>query len=356
MPDPVRGASPSQGKGTCISGVGAEIPPHVVATTEVEERAGLARFGFEPGWLERVTGVRERRFADPDVRPSELAVAAGAKALADAGIGPLEIDTLLFTGITRDHLEPATANVVADSLGARAARVFDLSNACNGVIDGLDVADSLIRTGKARRVLVTTGERASWAINWQPTTSEEVMRSVAGLVVGDGGGAVVVEACEDPRRGLLEREFRSDATQWRHAIGGRFRSETSACPACGEFMDRPFLCDARSLMMSAAAVMIPATYAVMQKTGWSPGDLDVVFCHQPSKHFIEKALPLAGTLVARGLPKLWINVDRFGNVSTCSLPIAMTEAKAAGALVPGAKVLLLAPASGVSAAAVTLVW
>src|SRR5439155_156509 len=188
MSDAMATAMHSNGTGVRISGVGAEIPPDVVTSAEVEERAGLKRFGLEPGWLARVTGVRERRIAAPDVLPSQLAVAAATRALADAGIGPLDVDTLIFTGITRDCMKPATANVVADALGAREARVFDLDNACNGMIDGLDVADSLIRTGKARRVLITTGERASWSINWQPQSSEETLRSVAGLVVGDGGG------------------------------------------------------------------------------------------------------------------------------------------------------------------------
>jgi len=354
MSDATTTALHPDGIGVCISGVGAEIPSHVVTTAEVEERAGLRRFGFEPGWLERVTGVRERRFADTAVMPSQLAVAAATRALADAGISPLDIDTLLITGITRDTLEPATANVVADALGAREARVFDLDNACNGVIDGLDVADSLIRTGKARRVLVATGERATWSVNWQPRTKEEALRSVAGLVVGDGGGAIVVEVCDDPQRGLRARDFRSDPTQWRHATGGRFRPE-AVCPACGGFLEAPFLCEGRDLFMAAAALMIPAMYAVMEKTGWIIRDLDVVFCHQPTRRFIENAVPYAG-VAAKGLPKLWTNVDRLGNVSTCSLPIAMTEAKAAGVLAPGAKVLLLAPASGVSAGAVTLVW
>src|SRR5213594_4926931 len=154
-----------------ITGVGVELPADVVTTAEVEERAGLReRFGLEPGWLEHVTGVQTRRWASPEVQPSELATAAGRKALARAGLDPLEVDTLVFAGITRDCLEPATANLVADAVGARHARVFDLVNACNSLIDAIDVGDSLIRTGKARRVLVTTGERASWSINWKPRT------------------------------------------------------------------------------------------------------------------------------------------------------------------------------------------
>ena len=108
-----------------ITGVGTELPPDVVTTAEVEERAALQeRFGLAPGWLGHVTGVQTRRWASPEVQPSELAAAAGRKALARAGLDPYEVDTLIFAGITRDCLEPATASLVADALGTRNARVF----------------------------------------------------------------------------------------------------------------------------------------------------------------------------------------------------------------------------------------
>jgi len=342
------------GFGVRVAGVGAEVPPDVIQTADVEERAGLRRFGFEPGWLERVTGVRERHWA-PDVAPSELAARAGVKALAEAGVDPMDVDTLVFAGITRDFLEPATANLVAETIGARNARVFDLVNACNGVVDAFDVADSLIRTGKARRVLVTTGERASWGINWKPQTAEEAVRSVAGLSVGDGGGALLVERCDDPERGLREREFRSDATQWRHAIGGRLQPESQACPHCGSNFDRTFLCNGKDLFMSSFALLFPMMISVMERSGWGPRDVDVAFCHLPSRRFVEDGLERIGGF-AKYASKLWHNVERYGNVSTCMLPLAMSEAQEAGVLKPGAKVLVLAPSSGISAAAMTMVW
>src|SRR5207248_7223299 len=127
------------------------------------------------------------------------------KALAAAGMDPLEVDTLVFAGITRDCLEPATANLVAEQVGTRNARVFDLTNACNSLVDAIDVGDSLIRTGKAERILIATGERASLAINSQARTMEELLEAVASLVVGDGGGAVVLEPSDDPGRGLRAR-------------------------------------------------------------------------------------------------------------------------------------------------------
>ena len=342
--------------GTRITGVGAELPDEIVSTAQVEHRAGLHdRFGLEPGWLERVTGVRQRRWAAPSVQPSELAAAAARKALHDAGVDAGDIDTLVFAGISRDCLEPATANLVAEAVGARRARVFDLLNACNGLIDAVDVGDSLIRSGKAERVLVATGERASLAIDWGAQTMEDLLRAVPGLVIGDGGGAVVLEPSDDPRRGIRQRVFRSDASQWRHAIGGRFRSAADACERCGGILDHVFRCDGRDLFEAAWGLLEPAMEAVMQQSGWTYDDLDVVFCHQPTKRLVEATVPrLGGTAgVAR---RLWATAERFGNTCTASLPLAMAEAQEAGTLVSGAKVLVLAPSSGVSAAAVTMVW
>jgi len=323
-----------------ITGIGVELPADVVTTAEVEERAGLReRFGLEPGWLEHVTGVRTRRWASAEVQPSELATAAGGKALARAGLDPLEVDTLIFAGITRDCLEPATANLVADALGARNARVFDLLNACNSLVDAIDVGDSLIRCGKAERVLVATGERASLAIDWQARTMEELLQAPS----------------DDPGRGLRAREFRSDATQWRHAIGGRFRPGTQACELCGGLLDRTFHCDGRNLFAAAFGLLYPTMETVMQRTGWGYDELDVIFCHQPTKRFVEKAIPFLGDL-GRAADKLWGTAERYGNTSTTSLALAMAEAEAAGTLAAGAKVLVLAPSSGVSAAAMTMVW
>ena len=341
--------------GVRITGVGAELPPDVVTSAEVEERVGIIQAGLEPGWLERVTGVRERRWATPEVTPSALAAAAGRQALDHAGLDPLAVDALLYAGITRDFIEPGTSNVVQEALGAWNARVFDVTNGCNGLIDGLDVAASLVAAGRARRVLVTTGERASISVNWRARTPEDVLRSAAGFVVGDGGGALVVEASDDPARGLRAWEQRSDGRHWRHAIGGRFRPTTEACPACNSPMDVRFFCDGRALIAAILELMPAVMDGVLAKTGWTYDDLDLVFCHEASRRFIDTGIALVGN-PGNLEQKIWSTVGRFGNTSTVSLPLAMSEALDAGALVPGAKVMLLAGASGVSVAAATLVW
>lgn len=342
----------TNGGGVRISGVGAEIPPAVISTAEVEERAAICEFGFEPGWLQRVTGVRERRWAAPEVKPSDLAAGAGRRALEDAGLDPLTVDTVVFAGITKDFFEPAVANVVAEAVGARHARVFDVMNACNSLIDGVDMADSLIRCGKAQRVLVTTGERTSIVSRSHARTVEELIRSLAALMVGDGGGALVLEATDDPTRGFRGREFRSDPTQWRHAIGWRVRPTTQACEICGSVVDPRFLADGRKLFEVGFAMMPPTIAAVLERTGWTWDDVDIVFCHEAHKRFVDDGAASGGA----GVDKIWSTVERFGNTSTASLPLAMAEAKAAGALTPGQKILLVAGSSGMSMAAVTMVW
>jgi len=345
---------PLRVKNTCgvrIAGVGAAIPPTVVSTAEVEERAALRDLGLEPGWLEHATGVHERRWAEPEVKPSDLAVEAGHNALASACVDPLSIDVVLFAGITKDFFEPATANVVAEAVGARQARVFDVMNACNGFIDAMDTGDSLIRCGKARRVLVTTGERVSIVSRCHARSIEELIKSLASLMVGDGGGAVVLEASDDPSQGFLEREFRSDPTQWRHAIGGRLRPTNQSCEICGSLIDPRFIADGRRLFEAGLALLPPAIETVMQRTGWTYDEVDIVFCHEAHKRFVEESGALGGRL-----DKIWSTVERFGNTSTVSLPLAMAEAQQAGALVPGTKSLLVAGCSGMSVAAVTMVW
>jgi len=339
-----------------ITAVAAEIPPHVVTAAEVEERAGIAaRFRLEPGWLERTTGVRRTRWAPPDMPASELAVRAARKAVAGAGLPPADVDALVYAGMTRDCVAPATATVVADALGAHRARVFDLTNASNGVVDALDVADALIRCGKAERVVITTGERGSLAALDRAPTLDALRRAAGVLVAGDAGGALVVEPSDDRTRGLRARDFRSAPVHWRNAVVGRMRAGSAACELCGSVVDRHAACDGPAVLEAVLGLLQPAATQVLAATGWDVDDLDVVFSHQPTKRAVEHALARLGPL-ADAAPKLWSTAERFGDTTSCSIPLAMAEAAEAGILVPGAKVLVLAPSFGASAAALTLVW
>jgi len=338
-----------------IAGVGVELPVDVLTTAEAEERADLVgHLGLPPGWLERTTGVRQRRRAAPGVRPSELAAAAARKALERAHVDARSVDTLLFAGITRDGPAPSTAQIVAAALGAVEARAFDVANATNGLIDAIDVGDSLIRSGKAERVIVATGERVAHDAGCRrPETMEELHESLPALVLGDGGGAVVLVPSDDPRRGLRAREFRVAAAPPGEAQ--RRPPAEDACTACGSPLYPHLRSTVDDGFASAFALLRPAMQAVMQRTGWRYDELDVIFCHQPTKRIVEQATALLAD-AGGAADRVWGIAERFGNTTTTSLPLAMAEAEAAGTLVPGARVLLLAPSARGSAAAVTLVW
>jgi len=337
-----------------ITGVGAELPADVVTTAEVEERAGLReRFGLEPGWLEHVTGVRTRRWHHRRCsRASSPRRRAGRPSSARAGPARGR----------HAHLRRHHARLPRACHGEPRRR-------CDGGAQRarLRPAQRLQQPGrrdrrgrladpqrKAELVLVATGERASLAISWQARTMEELLEAVASLVVGDGGGAVVLESSNDPGRGLRAREFRSDPTQWRHAIGGRFRPGTQACEVCGGLLDRTFRCNGRNLFAAAFGLLSPTMETVMERTGWSYDDLDVIFCHQPTKRFVEKAIPFLGDVAGRpgssGAPPSATGTRaRPAWRSPCRRrrrPDAGRGGEGTGA----------GPSSGVSAAAMTMVW
>lgn len=342
-------------RGVRVAGIGVEIPPYVVTTKEVEERAGICkRFGYKEGWLELSTGVRERRWASAETLPSELATMAGIKALRKAGIDPETIDMVIFGGVSRDFMEPAVANVVAEGVGARRALAFDVSNACNGVMQSLDIADSMIRSGRASRILVTSGERASIGYNWEPQSLDELIHSVAAYMLGDGGGAMVVEATDDAERGIQQRVARTDSSRWRLAIGGRFRP-TDPCKECGRMMDRYVHCNGPEIQEVAFGMMVPVLTEVMERTGWGNDDLDIFFCHEASRRFIDAMLQEQGDALSPW-SKAWRIVERYGNTSTVSLPLGMCEAEAAGALTPGKRIMLCGPGAGITIFGLTMVW
>ncbi|NUR90011.1 MAG: ketoacyl-ACP synthase III, partial [Nonomuraea sp.] len=181
------------------------LPPTLLTSEEVERRIE----GYRPprGIVERMTGIRARHVADPDQQASDLAVAA-ARSLAEGS------DLLVFASASQDLVEPATAHIVAAKLGL-SCPVFDVKNACNSLLNGIQVAEALILAGQYRRVLVCTGETPSRAIRWQVRDRAQFVDSFAGYTLSDAGAAVVVEA--DPARGIFYRDFAAESTAW--AIG-----------------------------------------------------------------------------------------------------------------------------------------
>jgi len=309
----------------------------------VAERSGGWR--MPAGIIRLATGVEERRYAPPGVYSSDLATKAAQQAIAKAGIEPRDIDLLIFASASHDVSEPATANVVQAALGCDRAAVMDVKNACNSFLNGLDVAQAFIETGRAPRVLVAAGECLSPTIKWDINAADLPVR-LAALTLGDAGAACVLEASAAPERGLSRGAFESDGSYWELSTVLAGGSRYGAAPELSFF-------ECRSTKLQHLAVSrIPALVNdVLLKLDWALDDVACVVPHQVSRSVIEKIASLLGYPFERCV----VALDRFGNTAAASIPFALDLAIEEGRARAGDKVLLVGGAAGFSAAVVPLI-
>lgn len=192
------------------------VPPGRQTVTEAEDRFREHNPGIPmtPGVIQHMYGLVERTVAPDEQQPSDLATQAARTLLDQHGTDPRDVDLLLFAGILADMEEPATAHVVADGLGLRCP-VFDLKNACNGVLNAIEVADAFISSGRYRRILVTTAEVSTRESRWSVESAADVLHALPSLSTGDMGSAVLVEARDRP--GILGSRFFANSWGWRAA-------------------------------------------------------------------------------------------------------------------------------------------
>ncbi len=335
-----------------ITGIAHHLPAQIVSSDETTRRVQHTGSGVRLplGLIERLSGVRERRHAAADETSSDLAVAAALQALARANLAPTAIDVLIFAAASHDVAEPATANIVQHRLGCTQAHVFDVKNACNSFLNALDLAHALIQTRRAHRILLTTGEVLSPTINYHITSHEHLHRQFAGLTLGDGGAACVVEAVhgEDAPRGLLRGRFFSDGSQW----------QLSTVLSGGTLMRHDnsryfFECDSAHLQTLALEHLPRLIAHTMQELEWDfARDVQLVVAHQVSLRVIRKI----ATATGYPLERCMLTLNKLGNTAAASIPIALSIAVEQGRVQCGDKVLLVGGAAGFSAAVVPLVW
>ena len=210
--------------GARIGGVAVHLPERRMTSDELERAIGPYR--PPAGIVPRLTGITARHVMGAHEQASDLAVAAARKLLAETGTGPDEIDLLLFASASQDMVEPATAHIVAAKLDLRCP-VMDVKNACNSVLNGIEVAAALIETGRYRRVLVASGETPSRAVRWQVPNLGTFLRSFAGYTLSDAGAAVLLVP-GDADSGILGRAFTADSRHWE---AGTLRGGRVAAPA-----------------------------------------------------------------------------------------------------------------------------
>ncbi|MHB8369320.1 MAG: beta-ketoacyl-ACP synthase III [Leptospirales bacterium] len=315
-----------------ITGTGSYAPSRVMTNDDF-----AAYLETNDSWIRERTGIRERRIAAEDESTSDLAVMAATKALAAAALSPSDLDGILLATATPDLLFPSSACLVQARLGASRAFAFDLNAVCSGFVYAMTVAKSMVESGAASRLLVIGSEVMSRSLDWSD-------RGTA-ILFGDGAGAVVVEASSVARRGLETFRVRADGRHWDmiHVPGGGAR-KTGEPPTIRMKGGETFKMAVRQLQESVEEVLAAS--------GVSASEISLLVPHQANIRIIDA---LAGRL---GLPpeKVMVNIDRYGNTSAASIPVALDEAVRAGRVREGERVLLTAFGAGVTWGSGLLTW
>ncbi len=314
------------------------MPRRVMTNHEIEKMVDTS-----DEWIVTRTGIKERRIAAPEEASSDLAYAASQEALADAGVTPEQLDLIIVGTATPDMLFPATGCILQDRLGAKQAGAFDLSAACSSWVYAVAVAHGYIASGLAKTVLVAGAETLSKFTNWKDRNTC--------VLFGDSAGAVVMQACE-PRSGFLSFYLGADGA------GGpliALPAGGSRIPASFESIERNqhFLqMNGREVYKFAVRCIPKAIEEAVQRAHMSIDDVDLFIPHQANIRIIDAA---AGRL---GQPreKFFINVERYGNTSAASVPVALYEAVHSGRVKVGDTVVLVAFGGGLTWGSCALRW
>lgn len=331
-----------------IAGTGIYLPDERVTTEDLmREIDSKARFGVPYNWLERVTGIKEKRVTPEGVLPSDMAVRAAKEAMERAKITPRQIDAIIYTGVTRDYLEPATAHIVQAKLDATHATVFDIANACNGFMNGIHVMDALIATGQVRNGLVVTGEQgklfAHRAIETLTSTTErtKLMSLATGLTLGDAGAAIIMKPKVAPVNGFMGFMLQS---QGQYA---RF------CTAGGPLTEGPVFADMPSIVGQSAKLVTKMFNEFMYgRLKWQIQEISKYFIHQVGTRAFYLYNRILGVPTAI-MPK---TVDTLGNLITANIPLSIHYCLVNREIREGNKVYLSGMGSGISLSQAGLIW
>lgn len=339
----------------CIDAFGYELPPNVVLTEDLESRLApvYQRLRLQPGQLEALTGICERRFWDPGFTMAEGAVRAGRKALAAASVEPSDIGLLVYGGVCRDHLEPATACAVCEGLGLGPhVRIYDVSNACLGVLNGMVQIANAIELGQIRAGLVVSCESARQIVYEtidrivQHPDMETFKKCIATLTGGSGAVGVLLARADDSahRRRLLGGVARNAAEHHRLCRWG-------PAPAGGNWQNI-METDSVGVLQNGVVLGAETFHRFRRALGWADALPDKIICHQVG------ATHQRTILEAIKIPpeKDFTTFKHLGNIGTVSLPITAAIAAERGFLAPGDRVGFLGIGSGLNCIMLGVRW
>jgi len=317
-----------------ITGWGHCVPPAVMTNDDI---ATILDTNDE--WIVERTGIRERRVSH--VGSGELGKVAALRALAAAGKAPDAVDAIIFASVSPELLVPSTASIVQKRLGIEDVAAMDLNVGCSGFVYGLAVANGLIDTGVAKCVLLVAAERLTWYLDWTDRNT--------GVLFGDGSGAVVMEP-GGKDEGVLATDLGNDGAAAGALMVDNFG--TAIDRLNHDMLELTFNFDGREIFRRATKGMTRSAHSVLESTGHTMDDVNLVIPHQANLRIIQAV----GHKLGVGEDKVYVNVNRYGNTSASSIPIALSEALAEDRIDAGDLVLMPAFGAGLSRGAALLRW
>lgn len=324
-----------------ITAVGGYVPPGILANADLERMVDTS-----DEWIVERTGIRERHIAAPEVATSHMAVAAAAEALTTRGIAPAHVEALIVATVTPDMLFPSTACLVQDRMGMDRAWGFDLFAGCSGYLYALTIGAQLVMAGSHKIVLVIGADTMSRIIDYTD-------RSTC-VLFGDGAGAVLVEpaAPEEGDVGLLGFHHEVDGSGGEHLMmpaGGSLRPASHQTVAARLHYAKQ---NGPEVFKFAVRKMAEACARALEEQGLTPADVDLVVPHQANRRIITASTQRLGIPEER----IVINIDRYGNTTGGTIPLATKEAVASGRLKKGDIVLFAAVGAGFTVGASVWRW
>jgi len=322
-----------------ISALGTYVPPRILSNADLEK---LVETSNE--WILERTGIRERHLVDKGVATSDLAVEAAKKALADRGLQATDIEAILVATVTPDMLFPSTACLVQNKLGAKGAWGFDLSAACSAFLYALQTGAQYVSTGMHKRVLVIGSDVMSSIIDYTDRATC--------VIFGDGAGAVVLEPADEDSVGLIDYMHEVDGSG---ACSLYMPGGGSLNPSTRETVDKKLHYvhqDGQAVFKFAVRKQTELCEKLLQRNGLKGSDIDAFIPHQANRRIIMATADRLGLKPE----SIVVNIDRFGNTTAGTIPLAMDTARQEGKLKKGSLVLLASVGAGFTVGATLLRW
>ncbi len=311
-----------------ILGTGSEVPARVITNHELEKMVETS-----DEWITVRTGIKERRVLEEGKGNADMAFKAARRALDDAGVEANDLDAIIMGTVSADYLMPSSACVLEDMLGARNAFSFDVGAACSGFINAISVADCYIRSGKINKALVVGSDALSRWLNWQDRTTC--------ILFGDGAGAAVLGASENGS-GILSTKLRTDGSYVKALYvpaGGSLKPATLETVRNNE---HTIAMNGKEVFKIAVRSMEEVSRQALAEAGVTIDQVSLVIPHQANKRIIVALAERLGV----AMEKVMVNLDKYGNTSAASIPVALDEARREGRIKPGDIVLMNAFGAG----------